>query len=83
MRVVWNLVSGEDHNGHPQIRSAQAMRTAMKFIGELNSHAVYDSLSKYNITTLGYSDFDERCKEEINKAKQILDKNGILRKYNE
>ncbi|MCI6428479.1 MAG: DUF262 domain-containing protein [Rikenellaceae bacterium] len=82
MRVVWNLVSGEDHNGHPQIRSAQAMRTAMKFIGELNSHAVYDSLSKYNIKTLGNSDFDERCKEEINKAKQILDENGILRKYN-
>lgn len=82
MRVVWNLVSGEDHNGHPQIRSAQAMRTAMKFIGELNSHAVYDSLSKYNIKTLGNSDFDERCKEEINKAKQILDENGILLKYN-
>lgn len=82
MRVVWNLVSGEDHNGRPQIRSTQAMRTAMKFIGELNSHDVYSSLSNYELLNLGYSDFDNRCKEEIAKAKQILDENGDLRKYN-
>ena len=80
MRVVWNLVSGEDHNGVSQIRNTQAMRTAMKFISELNSHCVYESLSAYN-KRLGNSDFDERCKEEIAKAKQIIDKNGNLRKY--
>lgn len=80
MRVVWNLVSGEDHNGLSQIRNTQAMRTAMKFISELNSHCVYESLSSYN-KRLGNSDFDERCKEEIAKAKQIIDKNGNLRKY--
>lgn len=81
MRVVWNLVSGEDHNGLSQIRNTQAMRTAMKFISELNSHCVYESLSAYN-KRLGNSDFDERCKEEIAKAKQIIDKNGNLREYN-
>lgn len=80
LRVVWNLVSGEDHNGLSQIRNTQAMRTAMKFISELNSHCVYESLSSYN-KRLGNSDFDERCKEEIAKAKQIIDKNGNLRKY--
>lgn len=80
MRVVWNLVSGEDHNGLSQIRNTQAMRTAMKFISELNSHCVYESLLAYN-KRLGNSDFDERCKEEIAKAKQIIDKNGNLRKY--
>lgn len=80
MRVVWNLVSGEDHNGLSQIRNTQAMRTAMKFISELNSHCVYESLSSYN-NRLGNSDFDERCKEEIAKAKQIIDKNRNLRKY--
>lgn len=80
MRVVWNLVSGEDHNGLSQIRNTQAMRTAMKFISELSSHCVYESLSSYN-KRLGNSDFDERCKEEIAKAKQIIDKNGNLRKY--
>lgn len=82
MRVVWNLVSGEDHNGRPQIRSTQAMRTAIKFINELNSHDVYSSLSNYELQKLSNSDFDERCKEEIAKAKQILDENGDLRKYN-
>lgn len=81
MRVVWNLVSGEDQNGLSQIRNTQAMRTAMKFISELNSHCVYESLSAYN-KRLGNSDFDERCKEEIAKAKQIIDKNGNLREYN-
>ncbi|MBR4513098.1 MAG: DUF262 domain-containing protein [Bacteroidales bacterium] len=82
MRVVWNLVSGEDHNGRPQIRSTQAMRTAMKFISELNSHDVYSSLSNYELQKLGNSDFDERCKEEIAKAKQILDENSGLRECN-
>lgn len=75
MRVVWNLVSGEDHSGRPEIRSTSVMRTAVEFIDSLNSHNVYDSLVKQNV--LGNSSFDERCKEEIVKAKQIL--NGGLR----
>ena len=80
MRVVWNLVSGEDQNGRPEIRSTSALRAAIKFIDSLESHDVYKSLRDYEIT-LGISSFEERCKEEIAKAKQILDENGNLRKY--
>lgn len=72
MRVVWNLVSGEDHNGRPEIRSTSAIRTAIKFIDSLESHNVYEFLSNYDVSKLGNSSFDERCKEEIAKAKQIL-----------
>ena len=76
MRVVWNLVSGEDQNGRPEIRSTSALRAAIKFIDSLESHDVYKSLRDYEIT-LGNSSFEERCKEEIAKAKQIL--NGKTR----
>ena len=71
MRVVWNLVSGDDAKGY-QIRSTQAMRTAMEFIDKLDSHDVYNCLAKYT-DTLSDTAFDKRCKEEIAKAKQILD----------
>ena len=71
MRVVWNLVSGEDQNGKPQIRSLSAMRTAIDFINKLDCRDVYNSLIKQEIH--GKSDFDERCKEEIAKAKQIVE----------
>ena len=75
MRVVWNLVSGEDHNGSPEIRSTSAMRTAIEFINSLDTHNVYYSLAERSIS--GTTSFEERCKEEIEKAKQIL--NGKLR----
>lgn len=79
MRVVWNLVSGEDGQ-RPQIRSTSAMRSAMDFIDKLKSHDVYKCLKEFD-KQLSNSDFDKRCKEEIDKAKQILDENGDLRKY--
>ena len=71
MRVVWNLVSGEDDQGRPQIRSTSAVRTAIEFIDGLVSHDVYHSLMNYQTDSLSNSDFDNRCKEEIEKAKQI------------
>ena len=71
LRVIWNLVSGEDENGKSQIRSTQAVRTAIEFIEKLDSHDVYKSLISYK-EKLGDSDFDERCKEEIAKANQII-----------
>lgn len=82
MRVVWNLVSGEGTDGRPQIRSLQAVRNAIDFISRLNSHDVYKSLIDCN-ESLNNSDFDERCKEEIEKAKQILndDKSGLRNYY--
>lgn len=70
MRVVWNLVSGEDQNGRPEIRSTSAMRTAIEFINLLDPHNVYNSLVMRNVS--GTTSFDERCKEEIAKAEQIL-----------
>ena len=70
MRVVWNLVSGEDSQ-RPQIRSTSAMRSAMEFIDSLDSHDIYNSLDKFT-DSLSDSAFDRRCKEEITKAKQIL-----------
>lgn len=82
MRVVCNLVSGEDADGRAQIRSTRAVRTAMEFIDTLNSHSVYESLKEKVLYTNNPSDFESRCNEEIVKARQILDENGELRKYN-
>lgn len=74
MRVCWNLVSGEDQHGRPQIRSTEAMRKAFEFIDSLDPHAVYKSLNGKTVS--GNSEFDERCKEEIEKAEKILEGNG-------
>lgn len=76
MRVIWNLVSGEDNSGKPNIRSTSAMRNAIEFIERLDAHNVYCSLigkcsiigKKINETT----EFEERCKEEIEKARKII-----------
>ena len=78
MRVVWNLISGRGLDNDSEIRSIPAMRTAMCFINQLDSHHVYESLCKQkheeNLTA-----FNSRWNEEIAKAKQILDENGCLR----
>ena len=79
LRVVWNLVSGEDNNGRPEIRSTSAMRTAIEFINSLDPHNVYNSLAERNVS--GTTSFEERCKEEIAKAKRILNENGQTREY--
>lgn len=68
MRVIWNLVSGEDNSGKPNIRSTSAMRNAIEFIEKLDSHDVYSSLRDLKIVK---SEFDERCKEEFEKAEKI------------
>ena len=80
MRVVWNLVSGDDENLRSEIRSTEAMRAAIKFIETLDSHNVYESLYNYDDSQIKNSAFDKRCKEEIIKVRQIWD--GNLRKYN-
>ena len=70
MRVIWNLVSGEDNSGKPNIRSTSAMRNAIEFIEELDPYNVYRSLIGKKIQ--GNSEFNERCKEEIEKARKII-----------
>ena len=79
MRVIWNLVSGEDNSGKPNIRSTYAMRNAIEFIEKLDSHDVYSSLEKLKDLKeqkIGNSEFDERCKEEIEKADKIKEDNN-------
>lgn len=84
MRVVWNLVSGEDNTGYI-IRSTQAMRSAIEFINSLDSHDVYHSLNNKlpnskifspkeypGLGDLSNTDFGKKCKEEIAKAHQII-----------
>lgn len=59
MRVVWNLVSGLDEKGRPQIRTIDAMLNAIKFINsdKLNCLDVYTSLQ--NLDNIGNVDFKE------------------------
>ena len=86
MRVVWNLVSGLDEKGRPQIRTVDTMLKAIKFINNknLDSHNIYNSLSELKEingklctenaelnTTLLNDNFYARCLEECIKAEKI------------
>ncbi|MBP3587121.1 MAG: DUF262 domain-containing protein [Paludibacteraceae bacterium] len=77
MRVVWNLISGEASDGRPQIRSTDAMRSAIEIIDKLDSHNVYESLNEDKAMILSkgnrLSDIEQRYKEEVEKAKKILE----------
>lgn len=79
MRVVWNLISGEDESGNPQIRDASTVRTAIELLDRLDSHDVYRSLCQQDIEE--NSSLSKQYKEEINKALQIIHVDGSLRKY--
>jgi hypothetical protein len=84
MRVVWNLVSGLDEKGRPQIRTIDAMLKAIEFIDsiELKCIEVYSLLSEIGNTkfkncegwnfNLLENNFEARCLEECIKAEQIL-----------
>lgn len=72
LRVIWNLVSGEDITGKPQIRSISAMRAAITFIEKLDSQDIYGCLKEIKINDVKPSEFDLRCIEEKQKAIQIL-----------
>ncbi|UKK76723.1 DUF262 domain-containing protein [Segatella bryantii] len=76
MRVVWNIV---ENSG---IETIPAMIGAMRLIDELSEGTddIYNFLSNSQLQVK--SNFaQEQVKEEIAKAKQILDENGTLRKY--
>ena len=81
LRVVRNLISGESEDGRPQIRSTQAVRTAIEYIDRLRSHDVYASLASKEIKDGVSTDIEKRWNEEIEKARQIMDGNQ-LRPYN-
>lgn len=83
MRVVWNLISGYDYEGKSELDHIPTSREAMKLLDLLNSHKVYESLR-----LLVPKDYDKeeipypRFKEEIEKAKKIIDENGKLLSHN-
>ena len=72
LRVVWNLVSGEDENGRPQIRSTQAVRTAIGFIEKLKSHDVYNSLISYKDDLGDSKDVKKKLPKQINYFTEYL-----------
>lgn len=80
MRVVWNLVSGLDENGDPQVRNITAVKATIKRLDSLKSHNVLASLSGQENAN-GSADLEGRWAEEINKARQIIDDHGQFRPY--
>jgi hypothetical protein len=73
MRVVWNLVSGEDEGGLPQIRNIDAVKIAIDYIAIFDSHNVYNSMLSKTLIIDKTNEFQQRCKEEIEKAKKICE----------
>lgn len=77
MRVVWNIVENATINGVP------GMIGAMRLIEELgeHSHEIYDFLRRDNGNKIKSEFAHEQVKEEIEKAKQIINEKGEIRKY--
>lgn len=73
MRVVWNLVSGEDEEGLPQIRNIDAVKIAIDYIAIFDSHNVYNSMLSKTLIIDKTNEFQQRCNEEIEKAKKICE----------
>ena len=81
MRVVYNLISGEDEHGRPQIRSTEAVRKAVQLLDKLDSHHVYESLKKQPIITGNTDYLEQRWNEEIHKVRQLLNDDNTLKPY--
>lgn len=82
IRVVGNLISGVEEDGKQLIRNIEQVRAAIEKISLLDSHNIYEHLAEKNLSIDSSKPFDLRLKEEIDKARQILndDKSG-LRSY--
>lgn len=79
MRVVYNVMSGEDHNGYLHVRSAEAASALIRMLEKLKSHNVLESLKNTDFEENGA--VAERMREEKNKAEKILDENNNLTHY--
>lgn len=72
MRVVFNLISGVDVSGLPQIRSIEQTRIVIETLNKLSSHEIYTSLQQVKVANS--SVFEQRLIEEKEKANKILSK---------
>ena len=81
MRIVWNMVSCTDEEGRSSIRSTAAIRSVMELLSGLDSHNVYHSLCRQEVNAGKVGVIEKKWNEEIVKAKQIIDGDGKLRKY--
>lgn len=76
MRVVYNLISGTDRTGGPEIRDVETVRKAISYLDTVDSHNVISCLAfkKMDIAEGGESStsvLTRRWNEEIAKAIQI------------
>ena len=76
MRVVWNIVENAN------INSIATMIGAIRLIDELgeHSHKIYEFLASEDLKIKSEA-AEDQVKEEIAKAKQIVDEKGSLRNY--
>lgn len=79
IRVVGNLISGVDEDGTQQIRSVEQIRAVIEKISPLDSHNIYENLAGKDLNGEYSKPLDIRFKEEIEKARQILndDRSGL------
>ena len=77
MRIVWNIIENST------IDSEDTYHAALKLINELSehSHAIYQYLSSPDANKIQSKHAEDQVKEEIAKAKQILDEDGNRRRY--
>ncbi len=76
MRVVYNLISGVDRTGSPEIRDVETVRKAISYLDTIDSHDTISSLAfnKMDVAEGGEpstSALTRRWNEEIAKAIQI------------
>lgn len=76
MRVVYNLISGTDRTGSPEIRDVETVRKVISYLSTIDSHNAISSLAsmKMDVAEGGESStsvLTRRWNEEIAKALQI------------
>lgn len=74
MRFVWNIASVRSSDGRYAIRSVEAIKSAVSVIDRFDSHNIYQSLAKCDVSNSPiHQTFREQVTEEIEKARQILE----------
>ena len=73
MRVVYNLISGVDRTGSPEIRDVESVRKAISYLDTIDSHNAISSLAfkEKDVAEGSTSVLTRRWNEEIAKAFHI------------